>query len=215
MQFHVITLFPETIRGLESYSVLGRAISAGVLTVVPHDLRAYGLGKYHQVDDSPFGGGAGMVLRPEPLVACIEDLRSQGIGFPVVAFTAGGKRLTQSRVERYAKRDGLILLCGHYEGFDQRILDHWVDEEISMGPYVVTGGELPAMTLIDAVGRLQPGVLGKEASHQEESFTKPLGRKREYPHYTRPAEFRGHKVPDILLSGHHGEVAKWRKSKVR
>lgn len=215
VQIHVITLFPEFVAQLRAFSVIGRGIAEGRLTLVPHDLRAFGMGKYRQVDDSPFGGGAGMVLRPEPIVACIEQLRADGVTLPVVALTAGGATLTQTRVERFARTDGMILLCGHYEGFDQRVLDGWVDAEISIGRFVVSGGELPAMLLIDAVARLLPGVLGKEASHQEESFTAPLGRKREYPHYTRPAEFRGRRVPDVLLSGNHKEIALWRKRHLR
>lgn len=215
MQFHVITLFPDFIRSLEQYSVIGRAIGEGRVQVVPHDLRQYGLGKYRQVDDAPFGGGAGMLLRPEPIVACIEDLRAQGISFPVVAFGAAGRTLSQTRVERFAQRDGLILLCGHYEGIDQRVIDGWVDEELSIGRYVLSGGEVPALVVIDAVSRLLPGVLGKAESHAEESFSAKLDRRREYPQYTRPAEFRGMRVPDVLLSGHHGKVATWREEQRR
>lgn len=215
MQFHIITLFPDFVRSLERYSVLGRGIAEGRISLTTHDLRTYGLGKYRQVDDTPFGGGAGMVLRPEPIVACIEDLRAQGVTLPVIALTAGGTPLTQTRAERYAKTDGMILLCGHYEGFDQRVLDGWVDAELSLGKFVLSGGELAAMTVVDAVGRLVPGVLGADASLHEESFGAALDRKREYPHYTRPADFRGQGVPDVLLSGNHKEIAKWRKAHLR
>ncbi len=212
-------------------SILARAVDQGLLTIGLHDLRQWALGKYKQIDDGPYGGGAGMVMRVDVLVPAIEavscELRITNSGKRIskseirnpkphrIYFTPRGKRLTQSRVEQLAKKDHLLLLCGHYEGVDQRVIDGWIDEEISIGDYVLTGGELPAMVLIDALARQIPGVLGKHESAQEESFSKSLKRKKEYPHYTRPEEFRGMKVPDVLLSGHHKKIEEWRKEQLR
>ena len=209
-------------------SILARAVAEKLLDIRFHDLRAFGLGKYHEVDDRPYGGGAGMVMKADVLVAAIEAIS----GKPEAVSTEGknlklkahslkphriylsprGKRLTQITVERMAKKhEWLLLVCGHYEGIDQRVIDGgFIDEELSIGDYVLTGGELPAMVLIDALARQIPGVLGKQESAHEESFSKSLNRKKEYPHYTRPEEFRGMKVPDVLLSGHHKEIEKWR-----
>ena len=202
-------------------SILKRAQDDQKLEITLHDLRQFGLGKYHQVDDSPYGGGAGMLMRVDVVVPAIESVRAgreEKAGKAkshVIYFSPRGKKLKQVKVEKLAKKEWLILLCGHYEGIDQRVIDGgWIDEEISIGDYVLTGGELPAMVLIDAVARQIPGVLGKEASAHEESFSASLGRKKEYPHYTRPEEFRGLTVPDVLLSGHHGEIEKWRKENV-
>lgn len=201
-------------------SILKRAQQEKILEINFHDLREFGEGKYKQIDDRPYGGGAGMVMMCEPIVQTIEYItemgRKKGLDSPHrIYFSPRGKRLTQTKVEQVAKKhDWMILLCGHYEGIDQRIIDGgWIDEEMSIGDYVLTGGELPAMVLIDAVARHIPGVLGKEESAQDESFSKSLGRKREYPHYTRPEMFRDMKVPDTLLSGNHKEIDKWRKSK--
>lgn len=207
-------------------SIIQRAQERGRLDLHLHDLRAFGRGRYRQVDDSPYGGGVGMVMRADVLVPAMEAVqetrlkRHKGLkghrGFGGgkvyrVCLSAGGKRLMQATVERLAKKPWLLLLCGHYEGIDQRVVDGWIDEEISIGDYVLTGGELPAMVLIDAVARQIPGVLGKEESAEEESFSRKLSRKREYPHYTRPEEFRGMRVPQVLLSGNHAEIARWRK----
>ncbi len=199
-------------------SILQRAREQDLLSVHLHDLREFGLGKYHQVDDSPYGGGAGMVLRPDAVVPAIEHVMTLAKGKPHrIYLSARGSLMTQPKVEAIAEQhDWLILLCGHYEGVDQRVIDGgWIDEEIRIGDYVLTGGELPAMVLIDAVARHIPGVLGKEESAHEESFSAALDRKQEYPHYTRPEEFRGLKVPDVLISGHHGEIEKWRKSQTQ
>lgn len=167
-----------------------------------------------------------MVMRPDVLVEAIEEVSSKWLvaseqkkkmtnrSTHRIYFTPRGKKLTQSRVEQIAKKKHLLLLCGHYEGVDQRVIDGWIDEEISIGDYVLTGGELPAMVLIDAIARQIPGVLGKEESMHEESFSKSLNRKKEYPHYTRPEEFRGMKVPDVLLSGHHKKIEEWRKKRL-
>ncbi len=216
MQFHIITLFPEMLAETLKTSILGRAQKENKIAVSYYNIRDFGKGKYKQVDDLPYGGGAGMVLMPDPLAQAIEQAKQQAPArTPVIYLSAQGKRLRQTAVERFSKKKALILICGHYEGLDQRIIDLFVDEEISIGDFVLTGGELPALVVIDAVSRLLPGVLGSDASHQEESFSKALERKKEYPHYTRPEVFRGLTVPKVLLSGHHAEIAKWRKEHCR
>jgi tRNA (guanine37-N1)-methyltransferase len=220
MRIDVLTIHPAIFQGPLTESILARGQDQGRLSVTLHDLRQWGLGQYHQVDDSPYGGGAGMVMRPDVLVPAIESIgdkfAAKGMKKPHrIYFTPRGRKLTQSRVEQLAKKPWLLLVCGRYEGIDERVIEGWIDEEISVGDYVLTGGELPAMTLIDAVARQIPGVLGKDESAAEESFSKALNRKKEYPHYTRPEEFRGMKVPDILLSGHHKKIAEWRKGETR
>lgn len=220
MRIDIITLFPAMFQGPLTESILQRAQDEKLIDLRFHDLRSFGQGKYKQVDDRPYGGGAGMLFMCEPVVKAIETIQSSDDRLQTSAhriyFSPRGNRLKQTAVEKLAKRDWLILLCGHYEGIDQRIIDGgWIDEEVSIGDYVLTGGELPAMVLIDAVARHIPGVLGKDESAQDESFSKSLGRKKEYPHYTRPEEFRGLKVPDILISGHHGKIEEWRKSNVK
>jgi tRNA (guanine37-N1)-methyltransferase len=243
MRIDVITLFPGMFQGPFSESILKRAQEEELLQLNFHDLRQFGRGKYRQVDDEPYGGGAGMVMRVDVVVKAIEEVvekggedlglrtkdlglrtkdlgncpspRSQVPGPKCIYLSPRGKTLAQEKVEELAKLPWLLLLCGHYEGIDQRVVDGgWIDEEISIGDYVLTGGELPAMVLMDAVARQIPGVLGKEESAQEESFSSVLNRKKEYPHYTRPEEFRGLSVPQILLSGHHGEIEKWRRSRL-
>jgi tRNA (guanine37-N1)-methyltransferase len=226
MQIDILTLFPKMFVGPLTESILGRAQGEGSVAIQIHDLRDFGLGKYRQVDDSPYGGGAGMVLRADVVVPAIEKIAgshqrvasSKRIKETVphrIYLSARGKRLTQTKVERLAKKSWLILLCGHFEGIDQRIVEGgWIDEEVSIGDYVLTGGELPAMVLIDAVARHIPGVLGHELSAVEESYSAALNRKREYPHYTKPEEFRGLNVPDVLLSGHHKKIEEWRKGMV-
>ena len=214
MRFDVLTLFPEAFSSFLTTSIIGRAVREGRIEVNLFDIRGFGFGRHRQVDDVPYGGGAGMVMMVEPLFAAIEHVKSLvDDGAPVVFLTPHGERFRQEIAEGFAGAGGrVILLCGHYEGVDQRVRDALVDREISLGDFVVTGGELPAQILIDAVGRLCPGVLGKEASHEEESFSAKLDRKLEYPHYTRPAVFRGLAVPDVLLSGNHGEIERWRVS---
>jgi tRNA (guanine37-N1)-methyltransferase len=225
MRVDIITLFPGMFRGPLSESILRRAQDEGLLELHFHDLRECGEGHYRQVDDAPYGGGAGMVLRVDVVVKAIEKVTMAArhyfegirVGEPPapwrIYLSARGERLIQEKVESLAlHHEWLILLCGHYEGIDQRIMDGgWIDEEISIGDYVLTGGEIPAMVLIDAIARHIPGVLGKKESASQESFSAALDRKREYPHYTRPEEFRGLKVPDVLLSGHHKEIEQWRK----
>lgn len=224
MRIDVLTLFPAMFQGPLTESILGRASKEGLVDLHYHDLRTFGLGSYHQVDDTPYGGGAGMVMRVDVLVDAITKITEEG-RLQLAAqnsqphriyFTPRGQRLEQALVETIASQEEwLILVCGHYEGIDQRVIDGgWIDAEISIGDYVLTGGELPAMVLIDAVARHIPGVLGHEGSAHEESFSASLDRKKEYPHYTKPAEFQGFKVPDVLLNGHHAEIEKWRKSQL-
>lgn len=216
MRIDILTLFPGMFQGPLTESILQRAQDTQHLELYYHDLREFGIGNYRQVDDSPYGGGAGMVLRTDVVVPAIEAAikSADRDGKPhAIYLTPRGGTLKQERVEGLAaSHDWLLLLCGRYEGVDQRVMDGgWIDEEISIGEYVLTGGELPAMVLIDAIARQIPGVLGAEESAEEESFSETLDRKREYPHYTRPDEFRGATVPDVLLSGHHKEIEDWRK----
>jgi len=228
MRFDILTLFPETFQGPMTGSILKRAQNKGLIEVNVHNIRDYASGRHKQADDSPYGGGAGMVMMAEPIVKCLEKVitegnrrnrrirRNRGLKPHRVYLSAQGERLMQPKVEKLAKKhDWIILLCGHYEGVDQRVIDGWIDEEISIGDYVLTGGELPAMVLVDSIARQIPGVLGKEASAGEESFSKSLDRKKEYPHYTRPEilKWRNKKyaVPKVLLSGDHEKIAKWRQ----
>jgi tRNA (guanine37-N1)-methyltransferase len=214
MRIDVLTLFPEMFAPLQT-SIMARAQTEGHLNLHLHNLRDWGMGNYNQVDDTPYGGGAGMLLRCDVVATAIEAI--QAMAEPkahAIYLSARGQRLTQPTVETLGtKHERLLLLCGHYEGVDQRVMEGgWIDEEIRIGDYVLTGGELPAMVLIDSVIRLLPGVVGTDESVQEESFSPNLDRKQEYPHYTRPAEFKGLTVPDVLTSGHHGEIEKWRKN---
>lgn len=213
MTFHILTIFPEMFKGFLNESILKKAQGKGVIKIKIHDIRDYSKDKHKKVDDTPYGGGAGMVFTPQPLFDCIEDVKKKAKKAPVIYLTPKGQRLTQTKVERLNKKfTQLILLCGHYEGIDQRVIDSLVDQEISIGDYVLSGGELAAMVVVDAVSRLVPGAIGKEASHEEETFSKKLGRKKEYPHYTKPEMFHGMKVPEVLLSGHHAEIEKWRRN---
>ena len=209
LRFDVVTLFPEMFGEFCRTSMVGRAVDNALIEVNALDLREYGLGKHRHVDDYPYGGGAGMVMRPEPLSDALDSLLADGDEKPcVVYFSPKGEPLTQETArELYAEKSHYILLCGRYEGMDQRVIDAYVDREISIGDYVLTGGELPAMVLIDCMSRLVPGVLGSELSTEEESFEDGL---LEYPQYTRPAQFRDMDVPEVLLSGDHARIAKWR-----
>lgn len=207
MKIQIITLFPDMFKGPFDMSMLWKARDRGLAHVDIIDLRTYGLGARRTVDDTPYGGGDGMVLKPEPTVAAIEAAKANDPSAKVIALTPGGRLFRQAVAAEYSLLPGLILVAGHYEGFDERIFDY-VDDRLSIGDYVLTGGELPAMVVADAVIRLVPGVLGGEASAHDESFTDP--NLLEYPHYTRPEEFRGQKVPKVLQSGHHVEIAKWR-----
>lgn len=220
MRFDILTIFPQIFDSYLKESIIKRALQKKLIKIVVHDIRKFSRDKHKKVDDVPFGGGAGMVMTPQPLYDAIKYVKKLNKG-RVVYLTPQGKTFTQIQAEKLAKttekssKSGLVLICGRYEGIDQRIRDTLIDLEISVGNYVLTGGELPAMILIDSISRLIPGVLGKEASHQEDSFSKALNRKKEYPHYTRPAIFKGLKVPKVLLSGHHKEIEKWRRSKLK
>lgn len=206
MKISIITLFPEVFEPILNSSILKRAQNKKKVSFEKINLRDFGEGKHQVVDDRPYGGGAGMILKADILA---KALARAGKG-KVILTSASGKPYKQKVAQKLSQLDHLIIICGHYEGVDQRFIDKYVDEEISIGDYVLTGGEIPAMVIIDAVVRLIPGVLKKKEATQEESFSEGL---LEYPHYTRPEVFEGVKVPEILLSGHHGEIAKWRKEK--
>ncbi|OYD06458.1 tRNA (guanosine(37)-N1)-methyltransferase TrmD [Paludifilum halophilum] len=209
MRFDVLTLFPEMFHGFLSSSIMKRAIENRLVSASVVDFREYSTDKHRTVDDTPYGGGGGMVLKPEPLFRAVEDLaRNESVRPPVLMMSPQGRPFTQKKAEELSRHSRLILMCGHYEGYDERIREHLVDEEISIGDYVLTGGELPAMVVMDSVIRLIPGVLGNHASAEADSFSTGL---LEYPQYTRPADFRGWKVPDVLLSGHHAQIERWRR----
>lgn len=217
MHFHIITLFPDFFTGPLTTGILGTAVEDKLIQVSFYHMVDYKEAANKRVDDVPYGGGAGMVIRPEIVARAIEDVWEKvGKKIPVVHFTPRGKRLTQIQIERLQpKLTECILLCGRYEGIDQRVLDTFVDYEFCVGDVILSGGEFPALFFIDSLARLTPGVLGNDESHQEESFSKELGRKKEYPHYTRPEEWRGIKVPEVLISGHHANIKKWRKGEVK
>jgi tRNA (guanine37-N1)-methyltransferase len=202
----IITLFPEICRVPLGESMMGRAQEAGALDLHIHNLRDWTSDRHHIVDDAPFGGGQGMVMKSEPIFAAVESLRTAASS--VVLMTPQGRRFDQAMAQEFSPNEHLIIICGHYEGVDHRVIEHLVNAEISIGDYVLTNGAIAAVVFIDAVVRLLPGVLGHERSATDDSFS---GRLLEAPQYTRPAEFRSWKVPDVLLSGHHGEIAAWRK----
>lgn len=209
MNFHVLTLFPDMIKGGLNHSITGRAMERGQISVNTVDIRDYATDKFNHVDDYPYGGGAGMVMQAEPIYLAYEDMTKNMEKEPrVIYVTPQGDVFRQSMAEELAKEEDLIFLCGHYEGVDERILEEIVTDQVSIGDYVLTGGELPVMVMIDAISRLVPGVLKNEVSAEFESFYDNL---LEYPQYTRPAEFHGKKVPDVLLSGHHANIEKWRR----
>ncbi|MGC4044045.1 MAG: tRNA (guanosine(37)-N1)-methyltransferase TrmD [Armatimonas sp.] len=210
MRVQVVTLFPELITQAVSHSILGRAQAAEHLSVETIDPRNFTTNKHRTADDYPFGGGAGMVMKPEPLVGAIEAAWEGEQGVETIFLTPDGEVFSQEMAEEFATKDRLVLVCGHYEGIDERVREGWITREVSIGDYVLTGGELAALVVLDATARLLPGVLGNAHSAGEESFE---GGVLEYPHYTRPAEFQNRRVPDILLSGHHAEIEKWRRQK--
>jgi tRNA (guanine37-N1)-methyltransferase len=204
VKFSVITMFPEFFDSPLEVSLVGRARAAGIVEVDVIALRRYGLGRHQKLDGAPFGGGAGLVMRVEPLAAAVEPLA----GSHRVLLSAGGHRLTQATLDRFAALDHVTLVCGRYEGVDERAVEHLMDEEISLGDYVLLGGEVGALAVIEGVVRLLPGVVGNPESVVNESFREGLV---EEPHYTRPAEFRGWEVPEVLLSGNHERIAEWRR----
>ena len=236
MRFDLITIFPEFFSGPLDHGIIRRACEASLIHIHVQDLREFTKDRHKTVDDRPFGGGEGMVLKPEPLFEAVESLLGHSVGeasqknppdekTSIILLSAAGKRFTQQTARRFARQDRLILICGRYEGVDERVAAHLATDEISVGDFVLSGGELPAALIIDAVTRLLPGALGNEASSQNESFSSLAeassltGRQPpvtnhsllDFPHYTRPADFRGWSVPEILIGGNHAEVAKWRR----
>jgi tRNA (guanine37-N1)-methyltransferase len=204
VRIHVVTMFPEYFAGPLDVSIVARGIEDGALSVELHDLREHGLGKHRQLDDTPFGGGPGMVMMIEPLAAALESLRNTHR----VVFTPAGTPMTQDTLDRWAKTDEITFVCGRYEGIDQRVADHLADEEASLGDFVLAGGEVAAAAAIEGIVRLLPGVVGNPESTETESFRDRL---LEEPVYTRPAEYRGWRVPEVLLSGDHGRIEEWRR----
>ena len=214
MQFEVFTLLPEVFPPYLESSILQRARERGLIDVRVHNIRDYTHDKHHTTDDTPYGGGGGMVMKPEPVFEAVESVlglapgQTQPPPFPVILLTPQGRVFTQRVAEELSRLEHIALLCGRYEGVDERIREHLVTDEISIGDYVLTGGELPALMIIDAVSRLIPGVLGDPTGAEDDSHSMGL---LEYPHYTKPSEFRGWKVPDVLLSGDHAKIEKWRR----
>ena len=241
MRFDLITIFPEFFGGPLDHGIVRRAVQAGLIHVHVQDLREFTKDRHRTVDDRPFGGGEGMVMKPEPLFEAVESLLGRSVGDAakhgtpdrdkaIVLMSAAGKLFDQETARRYAQLERIILICGRYEGVDERVAEHLATEEVSIGDFVLSGGELPAMLVVDAVTRLLPGALGNEASSQNESFSEfPTGTPRarntadsktskicaplDFPHYTRPADYRGWRVPETLISGNHAEVTKWRRQK--
>jgi tRNA (guanine37-N1)-methyltransferase len=225
MRIDILTLFPEICRAPLNASMMKRAQECGALELHIHNLRDWTTDKHHVVDDAPFGGGQGMVMKPEPIFAAVEDLKktpnaerttpNAELQRPkIVLMSPAGRKFEQGMATELSGESQLIIICGHYEGVDHRVIEHLVDEEISIGDYVLTNGAIAAVVLVDAVVRLLPGVLGDDQSAADDSFS-PAAAGLEGPHYTRPSEFRGWKVPDVLLSGNHGEIAKWRKDQAK
>jgi tRNA (guanine37-N1)-methyltransferase len=214
MRIDILTLFPEICRAPLNASMMKRAQESGALELHIHNLRDWTTDKHHVVDDAPFGGGQGMVMKPEPIFAAVEDLQSkiENRNSKIILMSPAGRKFDQGMATQFSKEPHLIIICGHYEGVDHRVVEHLVDKEISIGDYVLTNGAIAAVVLVDAVARLLPGVLGDEQSAADDSFSTGL---LEGPQYTRPSEFRGWKVPDVLLSGNHGEIAKWRKEQAK
>ncbi len=210
MKIDVLTLFPAMFAGPLDESIIKRAREAGRLDLMLHNLRDYAHDRHKTVDDRPFGGGPGMLLKPEPIFEAVESLARKDTR--VILLSPAGRRFNQAIARELAAQEHLLMVCGHYEGFDERVRENLADDELSIGDYVLTNGALPVMVIIDAVTRLLPGVLGDEDSAREDSFSRGL---LEYPQYTRPAEFRGMKVPEVLLSGNHAEIARWRAEQAR
>ncbi|HEY6359496.1 MAG TPA: tRNA (guanosine(37)-N1)-methyltransferase TrmD [Vicinamibacterales bacterium] len=209
MKFDIVTIFPRMVQAALAEGVVSRGIQSGLLDVAVHDLRNYTADRHRSVDDVPYGGGPGMVMKPEPLMRAVEDIRAaRGAPDAVILLSPQGRPFTQAQVARIGRLAHVVLLCGRYEGMDERVRALVATEELSVGDYVLSGGELPALIVVDAVSRLVPGVVGDGQSVEADSFSRGL---LDYPHYTRPAEFAGLRVPDVLLSGHHAQVRRWRK----
>jgi tRNA (guanine37-N1)-methyltransferase len=222
MTFHIVTIFPKIFSakggpasggdscGYFSQSIIKRAIENKLIDIKVHNLRDWTTDKHKTVDDTPYGGGAGMILKVDPIYECLRSIKPKKGKTRIVLFSAKGKRYTQSDAKRLAKYDNIVMICGRYEGVDERVAKCLVDEEISIGEYVLTGGEIPAMAVVDSVARLVPGILGNVESAKDESYSRK--NYLEYPQYTKPAEFEGWKVPKVLLGGNHKEIEKWRKA---
>jgi tRNA (guanine37-N1)-methyltransferase len=213
MRFDILTIFPDMFRGPLEFSILKRAQEKGIIEIHVHDLRVWSSDKHKTVDDRPFGGGAGMVFKPEPIFRAVETLlegESPSEQTAIILLSPQGRVFTQQEAERLAQRERIILICGRYEGVDERVVEHLITDEISIGDYILTGGEIPAMVIVDAVARLLPGALGHEESAERDSFAEGI---LDCPHYTRPADFRGLTVPEVLLGGNHAEIARWRRRK--
>ena len=208
MEVHIVTLFPDLFASPLKESILGKAIDRGVVDVAVHDLRDHAQDKHRTADDAPYGGGAGMVLKPEPIIRALRAIEAEAGPATVVLLTPQGIPFSQALAQRLSKEELLVLLCGRYEGVDERVRLHFTDLEISIGDYVLMGGEIPALVVLDATVRLLPGVVGEERSIQEDSFQTGL---LDHPHYTRPAEAEGHKVPEVLISGNHEAIRRWRR----
>ncbi len=208
MRFDVFTLLPETLSPYLQASILQKAAERGLIEIALHNIRDWTRDKHHTTDDTPYGGGGGMVMKPEPVFEAVESVLGLQPACPVIMLTPQGRVFSQRVADELSRHERLALLCGRYEGVDERVHEHLITDEISIGDYVLTGGELPALVVIDAVARLIPGVLGDPEGAADDSHATGL---LEYPHYTRPPEFRGWKVPEVLLSGHHGEVDRWRR----
>ena len=209
MKFDIVTIFPSMIEAGLGEGVVSRGLERGLLNVAVHDLRRWTTDRHRTVDDVPYGGGPGMVMKAEPLMRAVSEIReTRGTPDSVVLLSPQGRTFTQAEAERLGRLERIVLLCGRYEGMDERVRDMVATEEISIGDYVLSGGELAALVVVDAVSRLVPGVVGDEQSVAQDSFSRGL---LDYPHYTRPAEIAGHRVPDVLLSGHHADVRRWRR----
>ncbi len=208
MRFDIITIFPEIFRGVFEFGIIRRAVEAGLIEIKIHDLRDYTHDRHRQVDDRPFGGGAGMVMKPEPLFRAVEAITHSATDVSTVLLSPQGRLFDQRIAEEFAANERVVLICGRYEGVDERVVEHLANDEVSIGDYVLSGGEIAAMIVVDAVTRLIPGALGCDQSAEHESFSAGL---LDYPHYTRPAEYRGMKVPDVLVGGNHAQIERFRR----
>jgi tRNA (guanine37-N1)-methyltransferase len=210
MRFDIITIFPEIFSEVFDFGIIRRAVETGLIGINVHDLRDFTFDRHKQVDDRPFGGGAGMVMKPEPLFRAVESVIGDESDANVLLLSPQGRLFDQATAAKYAKEQRLVLICGRYEGIDERVAENLITEEISIGNYVLSGGEIPAMVVVDAITRLIPGALGCDQSAERESFSNGM---LDYPQYTRPADYRGRKVPEVLIGGNHAEIERWRRRK--